>query len=262
MGKPIADAVVGPSIRCEPTPAGHQEPGHRKLVVCIHDVCPDTWNAVSQIIAMLHDDLGDMISLAAIPQPDGKPWLMGKETRSLIARLTKSPEVLLHGLTHRRRGSWSPMSQLIGRNDEFARLSSQEAAGRLLEGSAILMRMLRRPIDGVLPPAWCAGRIRHVYRQVGLRFIVGMSGVQDANRRLPLATWSWDAGPVRPLGHLLDLWGNVLSWRTSATPCLAIHPTDLRRRFLPRAMRILKRLIRAGYEPTTFGRLIAPSSVG
>jgi len=234
-----------------------------QFVVCVHDVWPAHEREIAAIFDALRPRLGRAVSVAAVPLPAGKPWVNACPLASLVRE--SSDEVLLHGLTHQRPRSMSPLSTLIGRHDEFARLHLGETMARLRQGRELLADLIGTPVHGVLPPAWRAGRIPAALDDVGLEFVVGMTCVRVARSRggrtVPLATRSWDAGPIGPLGHLLDLWGATLAWRkTAAVPSIALHPADVRRNFLPRAMACIDRLLAVGRRPTTFRQLLVASS--
>ncbi len=226
------------------------------FVVCIHDAWPANGPEVSQILDAVRLLVGEVVSVAATPLPLGRPWPEDEGTARLVRLLRERvAEVLLHGLTHARPVSLSPLSCLIGRNDEFARVPHDETVARLRRGRMMLAG-IGRDVRGVLPPAWRAGKIPAALGDAGLDFVVGMSSVRGAGgRNVPLATWSWDPGPAAPLANLLELWGTVLTCRRSAVPCVAIHPADLRRRLLPRATKRIERLLRAGLRPATYGEL-------
>jgi hypothetical protein len=235
------------------------------LVVCVHDAWPSRVREIATIMDELRPRVGRAISVGAVPRPMGRPWsddpLAARELCMMVRE--GAAEVLLHGLTHHRPASLSPLSILIGRHDEFARLSRAETTSRLRDGAAMLREAFDLPVRGVLPPAWRAGNIPAALRDAGLEFVVGMRGARTGAGRgdVRLATWSWDAGPIAPLGHLLDVWGNLLSCRTTSVPCIALHPADVTRpRFLRRALLIIDRLLAAGRRPATFNQLLAARS--
>jgi peptidoglycan/xylan/chitin deacetylase (PgdA/CDA1 family) len=232
-----------------------------RFVVCVHDAWPANVVEIEIILDALRPLVGKTISLAATPLPFDQPW--PKEESGQLIRLMRecSAEVLLHGLTHRRAWSLDPLSALIGRHDEFAALDPHKALERLRQGRLLLRRHTDLPVRGLLPPAWRAGRIPGILGAAGLDFIVGMRAVRGMNGAMvPLATWSWDAGPSASLGYVLEHWGAILSWRKAAVPCVALHPADVRRNFLWRAMRLLRGLRATGRRPTTFGQLLAECS--
>ena len=223
-----------------------------RFVVSVHDAWPANAPELSQILDAVRPLVGEVVSVAATPLPLGRPW--PEDSGKALVRVLRErvAEVLLHGLTHARPASLSPFSHLVGRNDEFARLPHDETVACLRRGRRMLDRV-GIDVRGVLPPAWRAGNIAAALRGAGLDFVVGMSCVRGpGGPSVPLATWSWDPGPVAPLANLLELWGTVLGCRRSAVPCVAIHPADVRRRFLPRATKRIEGLLRAGLRPATF----------
>jgi hypothetical protein len=226
------------------------------FVVCIHDAWPANAGEISRVLDAVRPLVGGVVSVAATPLPRGEAWPDDARAADLVRLLReRAAEVLLHGLTHARPPSLSPFSYLIGNNDEFAQLSPDETVDRLRQGRQLL-GAVRPEVRGVLPPAWRAGNIPAALADAGLDFVVGMSRVRGAGgRHVPLATWSWDPGPVAPLAYVLELWGTVLSCRRSAVPCVAIHPADVRRGLLRRVTDRIERLLRHGMRPTTFGEL-------
>jgi hypothetical protein len=240
-------------------------PPPEHFVVCVHDAWPAHARELATIFDALRPRIGRTFAVAAVPLPMEEPWSAhAPAARELAAQIRDgADELLLHGLTHRRPPSRSPLSWIIGRNDEFARLAPAETASRLRRGLQLLGDAIGLPVRGVLPPAWRAGNIPAALDDVGLDFIVGMTCVRTTTRgggrMVPLATRSWDAGPIAPLGHLLDLWGTALSCRPTAVPSIALHPADVTRNFLPRALSCIDRLLAAGRRPTTFRQLLAPA---
>jgi predicted deacetylase len=234
------------------------------FIVCVHDAWPAHARQIADIFEVLKPRVGRAVSVAVVPLPAGRPWAQfPADAASLVEQIhDRSDEILLHGLTHRRPASASPASWIIGGNDEFAALPRDQALRRLRQGAALLRDLFGVPVRGVLPPAWRAGTIPAALGDAGLRFIVGMASVRTASpisggRGVRLATWSWDAGPVATPGAFLDAWGSVLSWcNRTAVPCVALHPADVTRRLLPRALRRIDHLIALGRRPTSFERLL------
>jgi hypothetical protein len=67
---------------------------------------------------------------------------------------------------------------------------------------------------------------------------------------IPLATWSWDCGRIGWLGHVAETYGSLrFRWQPQVLPTIAIHPADVSRGFLPRAVLICQRLLNEGRRP-------------
>jgi hypothetical protein len=113
---------------------------------------------------------------------------------------------------------------------------------------------------GAVPPGWRSGYLGELFGELGLSFLVGMCALVTASgKRHALATWSWDAGPVALAGWLLEWTGSAMAHGAS-TPVVVLHPADVNRGFLPRAIRRIRLLLDEGCVPVTFERLTASMS--
>ena len=67
-----------------------------------------------------------------------------------------------------------------------------------------------------------------------------------------LTTWAWDFGPIAGAGRLGEIGGYVSRLlRPRAVPCVAIHPVDVGRGYLERALSLVRSLRATGHEPRT-----------
>jgi peptidoglycan/xylan/chitin deacetylase (PgdA/CDA1 family) len=232
--------------------------GSRQFVVCVHDVHPGTYPEILPVLDALEPLVGAVVSAAVVPKPGGVAWPMGAAADALRRMLHQSAsEVLLHGLTHRRAWSLDPLSWLIGRCDELAGLSRVRVLDRAREGLETMQTAIGREVRGAVPPGWRSGYLGELLGELGLSFLVGIHALVTASgKRQALATWSWDAGPIAPAGWLLECAGALLA-REAATPVVVLHPADVRRRFLPRAIRRIRLLLDEGGVPVTFAHLAA-----
>jgi len=167
-------------------------------------------------------------------------------------------EVLLHGYTHHRADHGGAIGLLTGNANEFTRMGTCEAIKRLRCGQAILAEVFGQPANGFVPPAWQRGPITSSVLVVsGFRYSVGFTGVESVEgERIPLCTWSWDAGVFGPLGVAGEAVGSVLTAvHPEAVPCVVFHPLDVERGFLPRGMALVKKFLAEGRRPVTFGNL-------
>ena len=228
----------------------------RQFVVCVHDVHPGTIPAVVPILEALRPLVGNAVSVAVVPQPGGIAWPTGAPADALRRALDQSvDEILLHGLTHRRGWSLDPLSWMIGRSDELAGLSPSQVLKLTRKGLETIHAEVGREVRGVVPPGWRSGCLGEVLGALGLSFLIGMCGLVTASgKRRALATWSWDAGPVAAAGWLLE-WAGSVAARGGAAPVVVLHPADLKRGFVPRALRRIRLLLDAGHLPVSFEHL-------
>ncbi len=230
--------------------------GSGQFVVCVHDVHPGTLPEILPVFDALRPLVGSVVSAAVVAKPRGMAWPTGLPADALRRALHQSTgEVLLHGLTHRRRWSLDPLSWLIGRSDELIGLSREQVLDRAREGLEIIHAEIGREVRGAIPPGWRSGCLGEVLGSLGLSFMIGMRAmVMASGQRRSLATLSWDAGPVTPAGWLLE-WAGSAMGRGAATPVVVLHPVDVNRGFLPRALRRIRVLLDEGRVPVTFEQL-------
>lgn len=167
-------------------------------------------------------------------------------------------EILLHGYSHRRERGFGPVSLLAGRCDEMNGLDAQETSHLLERGQRALEQAFGRRARGFLAPGWQRGRVRpRRGRGPGLDYSMGFfSLATPRGRSIPLATWTWDCGRLRSLGHVGHTVGRLLHARGGRVPVLAIHPADLQRGFWPGILRLVEELLATGHFPTTPSRLL------
>lgn len=223
------------------------------FVVSIHDVAPPGIDAVRALVEAVTPRIGTAMSLAIVPQRT--PTTSERTAiRQLIARCDES---LLHGWSHRRPPSLDPFSWLVGRNDEFAALTISETIKRLSDGITVLHDEYGVDASGTIPPAWRVGCIGECLASAGLQFTVGLRSLLTISRnRIELATSSWDPGPIGCLWPMCEALGKRPLAKARATPVITLHPADLRRGLLPRALAMIDRHLYAGRRPATFGQLV------
>jgi hypothetical protein len=225
------------------------------MVVCVHDVCPQFEEESTEIVAALQGLLGSRFSMCVIPQYEGKKW---PTTCLELLELVRNAadEVLLHGLSHRRRRNWSPLSWAVRGCDELASLRPEECRA-VIKAGAEQLRQLGLPPAGFVPPAWRVGSVDiSDVSNCGMSFIAGLRRVDFTNGyRQPLATWSWDCGRLSAGGMLASAIGATLALSEGAIPCVVLHPEDIVHGLMHCPLRHIERLLERGYNPVTFSDL-------
>ena len=229
----------------------------RPMLVVIHDFAPVFLRELNVIVETLHPIVGWQMSAAVVPRWHGS-WC-GNTDEGYRELLGAVQERLLHGWTHQSRFSFHPISLLTGQADELRGLRSTVIIRRIHEAQAEFTELTKKPAEGFLPPAWQLP-IRSTELS-SFRFVMRYRSLEcchDPNRARSLATWSWDWGRFGWLSWGGELLGTLqLLSNSKAIPCIAIHPMDVRRGCLPRAARLIRRLMEGGCVPTTATRLMS-----
>ena len=179
------------------------------------------------------------------PITDGQPWFT-----EMIAR--QFDELLLHGYTHYNDRGLGGVGLLTGRCDEFNGLDPQSAERRIASAQTVLAEVFSRPVLGFVPPAWRPGPVTlEMLARQGLFYCVGMHQVVfTTGSHIPLVTWSWDCGVIAGLGYLGELYGSLSNTvRRRALRAVVIHPLDVDRGFLQRALERIALLVNQGCQP-------------
>jgi hypothetical protein len=222
----------------------------REFILCIHDITPAAMPSVRAMMEAMGPYVGHHIALAVVPAPwRDIPISAARESADSLARL--SGEILLHGCTHSRPPSFSPLSTMIGQSDEFVGLHPIEADRRIVEGQSILQRVFGAPASGFVPPGWRRATIQpEMLVAACVEYILDFHSINRFGLfRYPLATWSWDCGRIGLAGYLGELCGSITSRLRDSVCCITLHPRDLERGFLPRAVALADRLVESGYQP-------------
>jgi hypothetical protein len=220
----------------------------RRFLVCLHDATPAYARETRVMIRDLAPLLGRRLSFAVVPNWHGE-WPLASHPDYCRMVRESAEERLLHGFYHRRRRGRGPITLLAEGCDEMNGLD-REATRRTLErGQRVFAEVFGEPARGFLAPGWQSGRVRS--GNAGLEHVVGFFSLEPAARAvIPLATWSWDYGRWRWLGHVGHRIGS-LRQSLDRVPVLAIHPRDRDRGFWPIIMRLTRELLDAGFEPST-----------
>jgi peptidoglycan/xylan/chitin deacetylase (PgdA/CDA1 family) len=200
--------------------------------------------------------LGRRFSCAVVPDwHDAWPLAAHRDYCRLVR--DGAEELLLHGYTHRRRRGRGATTLLTGGNDELNGLDAAETRSTIERGQHIFSEIFEEHARGFIAPTWQRGSMRLGDKSTpGLEFILGFFSLDfQGGRSVPLATWMWDCGRWRHLGHL----GHALGWLAQSLdrgiPTLALHPSDLGRGYWRPILRLIRALLADGYEPSTVARL-------
>ena len=199
--------------------------------------------------------VGRRLAFGVVPDWHGAwPLSAHADYCGLIA--ANSDELLLHGYHHRRARGSGPVTWLAERSDEMNGLDRDETRRMLEHGQADFTRVFGAPARGFIAPAWQQGHARAMNNSApgthhGLDYVLGFFALESFDgQRVQLATYTWDCGRWRALGHIGHALGSLRHSLQRATPVLAIHARDLARGFWPRILRLTELLLVRGHEPT------------
>lgn len=227
------------------------------MLVVVHDFSSVFLAELNEIVNRLTPLVGRQISAAIVPRwHGGAACFKNDGYRKLLMRCS---EHLLHGWTHQSAGRFSPISLLTDSAAEFRALSASAILKRIESAQADFQELTGHRAEGLLAPAWqlpiAAARLSM------LKFVLRFDRLElcgSGRAALPLATWSWDWGRVGWLAYGGEWLGHVLSRvRRVAIPCIAIHPIDVRRGYLARALSLISNLIQMGYRALTASEILS-----
>ena len=172
-------------------------------------------------------------------------------------------ELLLHGYFHQRQQGAGPISILTDRSDEMNGLDPEETRRTIERGQRVFTEVFGANARGFLAPAWQPGHVRlRNGNALQLEHVLGFFSLESrADRKVPLATWSWDCGRWGWLGHVGHGIGWLLQSLDRRVPVLAIHPRDLELGFWPKILQLTEELLEGRYEPSTLAELLEASDV-
>lgn len=204
--------------------------------------------------------IGRHLSFGVVPEWHGAwPLAAHREYGRFVQEA--SDEILLHGYSHRRQRGWGPASWLTRGSDEMNGLDRDETRRTLEMGQGVFTDVFGEPARGFLAPGWQRRHVRsETATSVGLDYVLGcfcLDALTGGSVRL--ATWTWDCGRWGWLGHIGDASGSLVEAVTRGVPVLAIHPKDLERGYWPRTLGLVRRLLAAGLNPSTPGRVLRDS---
>ena len=224
--------------------------------VVMHDAAPCFSTQISVIVDALAPLIATRIAAAVVPSWHGKP-IAAEDGAFVDLVKDRFDDVLLHGLTHSRSSGGGLVSFLTGGADEFNGLTPEETESRLERGQAAMREQFKAPACGFIAPTFQRGRLTaERLARFGLNYVVGFRHIDFADgSRIPVATWCWDMGSWRALGHAGHFYGNLrMRLYRNLLPCLAIHPVDVDRGFLPHIVKLTQRLLDEGRSPILFDR--------
>jgi hypothetical protein len=223
----------------------------RAFLVVVHDIAPHFLRPLVTIGRELRHVVGGAVAGAVVPHWHGDE--RSDQHAPLVAYLQETVgEVLLHGYSHNALHQQGLVSLLTDGANELSGSTCAEARHRLRCGRALLEASLGISICGFVPPAWQPGPVTpELLADCGLEYMLGFWQVTLARGwRHALAVWSWDCGRSAGLGLL----GERLGWlrlrgQPNAVPCVVVHPRDVTRGYLVRALHVIDQLLAAGWRP-------------
>jgi hypothetical protein len=229
----------------------------RRFLVCIHDATPAYARETRAIVRDLAPLLGRRFSIGVVPDWRGE-WPLAAHPDFCRLVQESAEELLLHGYSHQRQRGRGPITWLTERCDEMSGLNPEETRRLLERGQRVFVEVFGKPARSFLAPAWQLGHVRlDCGNSAGLERVLGFFSLESrAGRKVRLATWAWDCGRWRWLGHLGEGIGRLSQSFGRGIPTLAIHPRDLERGFWPNILRMTQQLLERGCEPSTPAQLL------
>ncbi len=218
-----------------------------RFLVVVHDVTPLFAPQLRTIAGKLKPLLGNRFSAAVVPHWHGGP--SGSSENEYCELLGCFGERLLHGWTHQREHRNGLVSLLTGQADEFRGLDAATICERVKSAQSAFVALTGQSARGFLPPAWQLP-IRSTQLD-SVRFVMRFHSLEsctDPHFAQRLATWSWDWGRLGCLAPGGELLARFLTRKEPARiPCIAIHPTDVRRGWFKNALRVIQQLLDEDY---------------
>jgi peptidoglycan/xylan/chitin deacetylase (PgdA/CDA1 family) len=223
------------------------------FLVFVHDVAVAQRAELDQLWSALRPRVGAQLHVACI---GAAAQQHPTQTIELVSSWSREVEIVAHGQLHQRPPSLDPFSWVTGRSDEFAALPATIAEGRVRQSRELLEALFRRPVRGFVPPAFRFGTLTlAALLRAGYTYAAGLAWLRHRGGRVPLGTYAWDAGHLSVLFPGLEAMGHVLAARPGALPCVVLHPADVRRGLVPRALLRIDALLERGLRPVRLGDL-------
>jgi len=203
-----------------------------RFFVAVHDVAPNEREALSMLLDELGARLGSCFALAVTPCYGGRSFGRADWAflRDFLPERDRAPELLLHGLTHRRPPNAHPVSVVSRFSDEWTGLARIRLDTEIAEARTLIRQAFDRDPGGVVAPCWRWGAFdRTLMNKHRLGVAVGFRS-------------AWFADPSRPLGRR----------DTPSAPSVVFHPVDVRRGLHQHGLRLIDQLIAVGARPARF----------
>ena len=228
----------------------------RPVLVCLHDATPAFARETRVIIRDLAPRIGRRLSVGVVPDWHGA-WPLATHPDYCHLLQESAGDLLLHGYFHRRQQGRGPATLLTGGADEMNGLDRDGTRKLLERGQAAFNDAFGRHARGFLAPAWQPGHVSLTSASpLGLHHILGFFSLASSDRRIPLATRTWDSSRWSWTGHVGHAIGMLLHSLDRGVPTLAIHPRDLEHGFWPRILAVIDGLLESGHEPITVTDLL------
>ena len=235
----------------------------RRYVPEIHDVCPPLASRLDALLEMLPDTARPAAALLVVPNWAGDHPLHAYP--DLVGRLNPHPgEKVRRGSTRARGSEWCTwLAYGTEQHAEFARLSEDEAAERIIKGVIIYERCL-----GTRPRWFCAPRWRQSAGTAAALARAGLHGymLQDRcvtldGRSISLSALQFDEGRRRMRRTAARYLRARQARRLLAAGesfRLVLHPSDLDDRAVRREIAdLIGWLHREGWTPLPFGEALS-----
>lgn len=219
--------------------------------VMLHDVAPCFESEVDQFADTLAPLVGNIMAAAVVPCWGGAP-LTHRDKPFLDRVLASYANIQLHGYEHFRPKGAGLVSLFASGKDEMNGLDADQTDRCLAAGQQLLAQTMGRRATGFIAPTYQIGQATPArLARAGIHYTVGYSRVVTSDgHTLPISTWIWDVSPIRLLCRAGYRLGNLqYRFRRNALPCVALHPLDIRRGFLPQIVRTVEWLLRDGRRP-------------
>ncbi len=243
----------------------------RPMMIVVHDASPRFMDQLSRIVSLIRNRIQDRFACAVVPDWHAQGSDYSTNQQREFAEMVHCDQWLMHGLTHRRESRRGLISWATDASDEFSGLSVMEIQSRVDASKAWINRVYGQSVCGLVPPAWQLPTASESLD--GIDFVMRFGTLESCygRQRFPLRTYSYDWGHLpliaRGATWASCCWASTGQWfdqsrlASRRIPCLAIHPADVCRGWLPRIERWLDRFLDRGFQPITPGELLAASEV-
>ena len=243
-------------------------PNNRRLLLAsIHDVSPRFESEIDRLLDLMRPTVGDKLAMLVVPNHWGNaPLRPGSRFATRLRQWSDDGiEMFLHGYFHRdgsrHAGAMDRVRARImtAREGEFLALTRGDAAGRIVEGRALLEGIIGRRIDGFVAPAW-------LYSP-GTRAALADCGVPIAEDHLQV--WSPATGRKLASGPVIT-WASRTGMRLASSLAAAaalryaplkvlrvgVHPPDIRHPQLVKSINVTLAAAARGRRVARYSELL------